>query len=169
MKIMPQTFPKLNRLVLFFLLTIATACQSKVDAHPEEWAYLVTPQDKILVRLAITDQQQIKGFSGTLDSEWPDDDGLLFVNDEERLHGFWMPDTYFDLDLFYFDKDFKIIDIERKLPHFIGRTPENRIPRAREVWARHILEMKSKSVVGQRLKVGDQLKFQSPSPPPQIK
>lgn len=169
MEIMPQTTFKLNRLVLFFLLTLATSCQSKVDKDPKEWAWLVTPQDKILVKLAITDAQQIQGLSGLRDDAWPDDDGLLFVNDEERLHEFWMPDTYFDLDLIYLNKDFEIISIQRALPHFIGRFPENRIPRARKMWARHILELKSKSEVSKRLKVGDRLKFQSPEPPPQIK
>lgn len=169
MKIMPQTHPKLNRLLAFFLLTLTVSCQSKVEQNPEEWAYLVTPQDKILVKLAISDAQQIKGLSGLRDEDWGDDDGLLFVNDEERLHEFWMPDTYFDLDLHYLDRDFKIIEIQRALPHFIGRYPEERIPRARKVWARHILEMKSKSAVSKRLKLGDRLEFQSPRPPQQIK
>lgn len=166
---MPQTMFKLNRLVLFFLLTlVTTACQSQVEKNPAEWAYIVTPQDKILVKLAISDAQQIQGLSGLRDNQWPDDDGLLFVNDEERLHEFWMPDTYFDLDLIYLDKDFKIIELQRSIPHFIGRQPEERIPRAPKVWARHILELKSKSEVAKKLKVGDRLQFQSPRPPRQI-
>ena len=162
---MPQTQLKLNRLVLFFLLTLASSCQSKVEKNPEDWAYLVTPQDKILVKLAISDAQQIKGLSGLRDGDWADDDGLLFVNDEERLHEFWMPDTYFDLDLHYLDGDFKIIEIQRSIPHFIGRLPEDRVPRAPKVWARHILELKAKSEVSKRLKLGDRLQFQSPKPP----
>lgn len=169
MKIMPQTMFKLNRLVFFFLLTLATACQSKVEKNPSEWGYLVTPQDKILVKLAISDAQQIKGLSGLRDEDWPDDDGLLFANDEERLHEFWMPDTYFDLDLIYLDGSLKIIEIQRSIPHFIGRSPENRIPRAPKVWARHILEMKSKSEVSKRLRVGDRFEFQSPQIPRQIR
>ncbi len=166
---MPQRPSKLNGILLFLLLGLAFACRDKVAQNPKEWAYLVAPQDKILVKMAITDEDRMRGFSGTKDADWNDDDGLLFVFTEEGPRMFWMPDTYFDLDMFYLDSNFKIVDLQRGVPHFIGRQPEDRIPRARDSWSRHVLEMKSKSEVAKRLKVGDQLRFQSPEPPPQIK
>lgn len=169
MKMMPHLSFKLNRILPFLLLTLLAACQDQVEKDPKNWAWLDAPQDKILVKLAIDMDTQVKGLSGTRDADWPNDQGMLFVYEEEGGHGFWMPDTYFDLDLIFMDKDFKIIDIERQVPHFIGRFPEDRIPRARVVWSRHVLEMKAKSEVSKRLKVGDQLRFRSPQLPPQIK
>lgn len=166
MRIMPEISP---RVVLFsFLLALVSACQDKVAANPAEWAHLVTPQGKILVKLAITDAQQRKGFSGTRDEDWPADDGILFLNDYDDVREFWMPDTYFDLDLHYLDGKFKIIGIERKLPHHLGRDPE-RVPRAKPFVSRHVLELKHSSQVSQKLKEGDQLRFESPNPPPQTK
>lgn len=171
MKMMPHLRFKLNGILPFFflLLTLLAGCKDQVEKDPKNWAWLEAPQDKILIKLAIDMETQVKGLSGTRDADWPDDQGMLFVYDEEDNHGFWMPDTYFDLDLFFLDKDFKIIDIERQVPHFIGRYPEDRIPRVRIVWSRHVLEMKAKSEVAKRLKVGDQLRFQSPQIPPQIR
>jgi hypothetical protein len=169
MTILPLSTFKLNRILPYILLTLIAACKDPVEKDPKNWAWLIAPQDKILVKLAIDLETQVRGLSGTRDSEWPDDQGMLFIYDEDGEHGFWMPDTYFDLDLIFLDGNFKIIDIERKVPHFIGRYPEDRIPRARVVWSRHVLEMKAKSAVSQKLKVGDQLRFQSPQTPPQIK
>ena len=170
MKMMPLLRFKLNGILpLFLLLTLLSACQDQVEKDPKNWAWLDAPQDKILIKLAIDMDTQVKGLSGTRDADWPEDQGMLFVYDEDGGRGFWMPDTYFDLDLFFLDKDFKILDVERKVPHFIGRFPEDRIPRVRVVWSRHVLEMKAKSEVAKRLKVGDQLQFRSPQIPPQIK
>lgn len=166
---MPQSGFKLNRILFIFAMTLIASCQNQVEKDPSKWAWLVAPEDKILVRLAINDEDQQRGFSGTRDDQWPDEHGMLFIFDEDGQRGFWMPDTYFDLDLFYLDASFKIVDVERKVPHFIGRFPEERIPRARIVWARHVLELKSKSKSAARLRVGDQLRLESPKIPPQIK
>lgn len=169
MNILPLTIAKLNRILPVLLLTLLAACNDPVKKDPQHWGWLVAPQDKILVKLAISMEDQVKGFSGTRDNEWPDDQGIIFLYEEDGPRAFWMPDTYFDLDLFFLDKDLKIVDVERKVPHFIGRFPEDRIPRIRSVWARHVLELKTKSEVSARLKVGDQFRFESPEVPPQIK
>ena len=60
------------------------------------------------------------------------------------------------------NKDLKIIDIVRKLPYYIGRSNPHLIPRARPVWARHVLEMKANSKISKNLKVGDVLTWKSP-------
>ncbi len=166
---MPLSHFKLNRILFILLLTLFAACQDQVEKDPKNWGWLIAPQDKILVKLAIDQETQIKGFSGTRDEEWPEEQGILFLYPDERSQAFWMPDTYFDLDLFFIDSSLKIIDAERNVPHFVGRFPEENIPRIRAVWARHVLELKSKSNVAKRLKVGDQLRFHSPEIPPQIK
>ncbi len=169
MEIMPQGRFKLHRILLTLALTLLAACNDKVAQNPKDWAYLQAPQDRILVRVAISDEDQQRGFSGIRNEDWPDNDGIIFLFDEDGQRGFWMPDTYFDLDLFFLDKDLRIIDIDRKVPHFIGRHPQDRVPRARIVWARHVLELKASSPVAARLRVGDQLRWDSPTTPPQIK
>ncbi len=158
----------MRKLLTLLLLLTLFACQSEsrkaVDAqNPLKSVELVTPSGEIIqTALAITPAEQEQGLSGTRPENFSDNQGMLFfyLQDEERH--FWMPDTYFDLDLFYLDKDLKVVDVIRKLPFYIGRMNPDLIPRARGVWCRHTLEMKASSPLSQKIKLGDILKWQGP-------
>lgn len=41
------------------------------------------------------------------------DQGMIFVFDDEQIREFWMKNTLIDLDIAYFDKNKKIIDIQQ--------------------------------------------------------
>jgi len=157
----------MGKLLTLSLLLVLFACQSESrnssdHQHPLKSVELVTPSgDIIQTTLAIDPKDQEQGLSGVKPEDFKDDQGMLFfyVEDEERH--FWMPDTYFDLDLFYLDKDLKVIDVIRKLPFYVGRANLDLVPRARGVWCRHTLEMKAASEISQRLKLGDTLKWKA--------
>jgi hypothetical protein len=147
-----------NFLILLSLFFIF-ACQSESQKSSDQFFKIVsltTPYgDTIETKLAITPSEQEQGLSGVRPENFYDHQGLLFFYLEDDLRHFWMPDTYFDLDLIYVDKDFKITDIIRKLPFYKGRANPDLIPRARGIWARHVLEMKSGSKISEKLKIGD--------------
>ncbi len=150
---------KLWTLTLLFLIA---SCQSG-SSDPMKYAELKTPTgETIKTTLAITAAEQEKGLSGTQSSDWDEDQGMLFFYLADSELRFWMPDTYFDLDIFYLDKDLKVVEVIRKVPHFIGKTPYASIPRVRGVWARHVLELKAGSKLSDSIKVGDSLGWQSP-------
>jgi uncharacterized protein len=150
-------------LTLLLLIVLSVACQSgSRQADPLKSVQLLTPKgEPILTTLAITEPDQVQGLSGVKPQDFEDNQGMLFFYLEEGDRAFWMPDTYFDLDLFYLDRDLKVIDIIRKLPHYIGRANPHLIPRARTVWARHVLEMKSTSPLAASMKIGDALSWKS--------
>ncbi len=151
-------------LTLLVLLTLSS-CQSesgiaKDAQNPLKKVELITPSgESIDTTLVITSAEQEQGLSGVKPEDFNDNQGMLFFYVSEDERHFWMPDTYFDLDLFYLDKDLRIIDIVRKLPFYIGRANQQLIPRARGVWCRHTLEMKASSKLAQQLKMGDVLKW----------
>jgi uncharacterized membrane protein (UPF0127 family) len=149
----------MRKFLTLSLLFILFACQSGSRPSESQIELTLPSGERVKTTLAITAAEQEQGLSGIRPEDFADDDGKLFfnLNDDERH--FWMPDTYFDLDLFYLDKDLKVIDLIRKLPHYIGRNNSNLIPRARGVWCRHVLEMKSTSEISQKIKVGDVLKW----------
>ena len=155
----------MRKLLTLSLLFVLFACQSESrnssdHQRPIKSVELVTPAgDTIQTTLAIDPKTQEQGLSGVKPEDFNDHQGMLFfyLGDEERH--FWMPDTYFDLDLFYLDKDLKVIDVIRKLPFYVGRANLDLVPRARGVWCRHTLEMKAASTIAQRLKLGDRLKW----------
>ncbi len=141
------------------LLTLMLSCQSESRKSTGEVELISPNGEAIKTKLAITSSEQEQGLSGVQPDDFDDNQGMLFyyLNDNEKY--FWMPDTYFDLDLFYLDKDLRIVDIVRKLAHHKGRHNEALIPKARPVWCRHTLEMKSGSPLAASLKIGDQLKW----------
>ncbi len=144
------------------------SCQSG-SSDPLKYAELITKDgETIKTTLAITGADQEKGLSGTQSDDWDEDQGMLFFYSQDSELRFWMPDTYFDLDIFFLDKDFKIVDVVRKVPHFVGKTPYSSIPKVRGVWARHVLELKAGSKLSDSIKVGDHLRWQSQLTPQQI-
>lgn len=155
----------MRKLLILPLLLVLFACQSESrkgsGVHSQmERVELITPAgDTIQTTLAIDPKDQEQGLSGVKPEDFSDNQGMLFFYLEDEERHFWMPDTYFDLDLFYLDKDLKVIDIIRKLPFYVGRANLNLVPRARGVWCRHTLEMKATSPIAQKIKLGDILKW----------
>ena len=151
----------MRKFLALALLFIICSCQS-VSRDPLKKVELVTPAGQTIdTTLAVTEHDQNQGLSGVKAGDFDDDQGMLFFYLDDFEKYFWMPDTYFDLDLFYLDKDLKILDIVRRAPHYVGRANQDLIPRIRGVWCRHVLEMKSTSAISQALKIGDQIKWKS--------
>ncbi len=150
--------PKFLTLLLLFSLW---SCQSESQS-PLKFVQLKSPTgDSIKTQIVYSPLDMEKGLSGMKPDQFTEDQGMLFFYLEESEKHFWMPDTYFDLDLFYLDKDLKVLDIIRKLPHYIGRANSELIPRARGVWSRYVLEMKASSPIAAKINVGDQLQWES--------
>jgi len=155
----------MRKLLALTLLFTFISCQSEsrnkeVTIDSLKQVELITPSNEIIAtRLAVSPEEQEQGVSGIKPDDFSEAQGMLFFYMEDGERSFWMPDTYFDLDLFFLDKDLKIIDIIRKLPFYVGRANFDLIPRARTVWSRHVLEMKSDSKIASKLKVGDVFKW----------
>lgn len=142
---------------------------TKLDISKVKKARLQTPFGTELdVTLAITMADQIRGLSGVKPENFNDDQAMLFFYTKDELHHFWMPDTYFDLDLFYLDKNFRVIGIQRSLKHFPSRQPDHLIPRAEPFFCRHVMEMKSSSNIAAKIRMGMNLKWTSEPFPEQI-
>lgn len=151
----------MGKFLTLILLLVLAACQSE-SRNPLKYVELVTPKgDVIKTSLVYTPKDMEQGLSGVKAENYEEDQGMLFFYLEDNDKHFWMPDTYFDLDLIYLDQNLKIVDIIRKLPHYIGRSNPDLIPRARGVWCRHTLEMKATSPISAKLNVGDQLTWKS--------
>lgn len=118
----------------------------------------ITPgKETIHLRLAIKKDEQTKGLSGTKAKDFKDHEGMLFVYDSPGSRRFWMPDTYFNLDIYFLDSNFKIIAAEKNVPHHPGIKEPPPIYQTATYEAHHVLEMKASSPLSKKLKVGDQL------------
>lgn len=146
---------------ILFALIFAVGCQNvELKELPKSITLIGPNGEKINTRLAISSQEQAQGLSGVADKDFEDDDAMLFFNLEDGQRAFWMPDTYFNLSIIFLDKELKIIDIDPDVQHHPGWGNHDDIPRAKVVFARHILEMKATSPIAKKIKVGEKFSLQ---------
>ena len=172
----------MKNLIFLLFLTFFIACGSSqssngaVKPSSEETATTQTPETKdplkyvelispdnqtIRSSIASNTAEQKKGLQGVQESQFAEDEGKLFFYLKESARTFWMPNTYFNLDLIYFDQNMKITNIVWNLLHYTGSV-DSQIPRAPTITSRHVLEMKAGSPISSTLKIGDSLQWRSP-------
>ncbi|MDD4972849.1 MAG: DUF192 domain-containing protein [Bacteriovorax sp.] len=113
--------------------------------------------------LALTRNQHTQGLSGLKSNDFKDSRGMLFVNPEVGLRRFWMPDTYFNLDIIFLDPNLKIVGIEKNVPAHPGNSEPPAIYKTDTYSAQFVLETKAGAAFGKKLKKNDQLKFTGPT------
>ncbi len=119
---------------------------------------LQTPQGKIIkTYVAKTEQQQRGGLSGIKKNDFPKNYGMLFPSNRMKLRQFWMPNTYFDIDIFFMNADYYIIDVHRSLAKSPGLRAKEDVPLSKKVFSQHVLEMRSDSEIAKKLHPGMKL------------
>ncbi|MES2985556.1 MAG: CapA family protein [Patescibacteria group bacterium] len=78
---------------------------SRFNSSP---AILTLGEEIIFAELATTTEARTLGLSGR--KKLPDRTGLLFVFEAQGMHGIWMKDMLFPIDIYWFDQSFKLID-----------------------------------------------------------
>ena len=80
--------------------------------------------------------------------------GLLFVFPDDNLHGIWMKEMNFNIDIIWIDKNFKIVGLEENV------SPLS-YPKVFEppTQSRYVLEINSGEAKKAEITIGDTLKF----------
>lgn len=65
----------------------------------------------IMVELAETEEQHARGLM--FRTKLKNDEGMLFVFADEQIRQFWMKNTLINLDIGYFDKNKRLVDIQQ--------------------------------------------------------
>ena len=121
--------------------------------------FFISPRgEKISLRFAVSSSEQTKGLSGLKSHEFNENEGMLFVYDKSGPRRFWMPDTYFNLDIYFLDANYKILAAEKNVPFHPGRQEPPLIYQTKTYNAQYVLEMKSSSPISKILKVGEVFK-----------
>lgn len=121
---------------------------------------LQNPSNEIIqIRLANTDELRSKGLSGLKPQDFKETEGMLFIFKKAKAQKFWMPDTYFNLDIMFLDKDLKIVGIEKNVQHHIGHKEPPPIYRTAYYYSQFVLETKAGAKFSKDLKIGDSLKW----------
>lgn len=65
--------------------------------------------ERFTVELATTREKQALGLM--FREQLPDDHGMLFIFPVEAMRSFWMKNTRIPLDIFYFDKELRLVSV----------------------------------------------------------
>jgi uncharacterized membrane protein (UPF0127 family) len=145
-----------KKLFIPWILLLLFSCQGQHVLPELETVH----GQKIKLYVSVSDEAQATGLSGIKPRDWPAGRGMLFVYPENGQRMFWMPNTFMDLDIFFLDKNLKVLNVARDMPHHPG-TNESVVPIARTptYYARHILELRADDPVSKSITVGQQLKW----------
>jgi len=83
----------------------------------------------------------------------PENEGMLFVFDEEDRYSFWMKNMFIPLGIIWISKDKRIVDIMADLKPCVD-TCDNLIPKEK---VKYVLEVNSGFVNKYKLNLGDQV------------
>lgn len=149
---------------LLALTLLLSACDDKAPLSHLETATITSPRgSELKVLMAISHEDQKQGLSGIQDQDWPDSQGLFFAYEQIGRRRFWMPDTYFDLDIIFLDPDLSIVHIERGVKAHPGRDESaSTIQQTPEIYAQHVLELKAETGLTKDWRIGQRLSWKGP-------
>lgn len=147
----------------FFLIFCAFNAQSQFLNHSwGEISFIAPNKAEYKISFAVTDAEKTQGLSGLKPSAMLKNQGLLFIYNTAQPRVFWMPDTYFDLDIIFMDKDFKVVGLEENVKHHVNRIPEHDIVRTKSYHSQYILELHAGEANKAQIKKGSALKLNLP-------
>ncbi len=148
-----------NILKTLIILLCLSSCSfsNTVFKDRKRVTLLIDGKHSIETILSISDEEKSLGLSGTKKEEFKKDHAMLFHYDQDGLRKFWMPNTLFDLDIFFLDSSMKVIAVERNVPHHPGVQEPPKIYRTKVYNCRHVLEMRSDSPLAKELEVGEKV------------
>lgn len=144
------------------LFAFLTSCDASTAKHLQNYKKVklnFEDGQQLTIYIAKSAAEQKRGLSGIKKEDFSLNEGMLFPKEEMDYRQFWMPNTYFDLDLFFMNSDFYILDVHRGLKHFPHQGPKNKIPLSKIVFSQHVLEIRSDSPIAKKLKSGMKIKL----------
>lgn len=139
----------------------SSTSNTETNRDPLKVVYLVTPDGhEVDASIAYKSADQQQGLSGVKPENFNNQMGKLFMYFKDAARVFWMPNTFFALDIIYLDQNLVIKDIVWALPAYSGNV-NSEIPRAPSITSRHVLEMKAGSPISASLREGDKLEWKS--------
>lgn len=106
-----------------------------------ERRWLKFPKQNIKVWVANNDEDRKNGLSFIPSIE--QDEGMLFVFDQDDFHGVWMKGMEFPLDIIWFDRNLQVVDYKFDVQPCSGwwfNVCETHLPKKK---ARYVLEVNS--------------------------
>jgi hypothetical protein len=146
--------------VLLLASLLALGCERAEPAAPAEPQ---APRARVTIGLHVIDAEvadtparKQRGLSGR--ASLADGEGMLFPYAEPGLHGFWMPDMHFDIDILWIRAG-RIVDVAAD----VSKDDPRAVHRPREP-ADLVLELPAGTAQRRGFRVGDAVQVDGPGP-----
>lgn len=141
----------MKRLLLFALPFLLCACggyQTVTVTLPDGFA--------VRARVADTPEKQEKGLMFV--KNLPENEGMLFVFEQDEDQGFWMKNTLIDLDIVFIGADKKVTSVAQEVEHSYTYTPDEDVAYA-VGYGQYVLELAAKTAAKHGVRPGAEIKF----------
>lgn len=141
----------MKKVLLIFFIFINIGCQQKKMATTD----FCIQQNCYTVEIAKTSLEKQVGLMNR--KTLPQNEGMLFVYDQEKTISFWMKNTLIPLDIIWFNNNKEIVDIKKQAQPCINNQPCLVITPNNE--AKYVLELNAGEAEKNKMKIGDQINF----------
>ncbi len=125
------------------------------DETAEKVAFLTDDgREEFVVEVMRTVEERQKGLMHR--DDLPERNGMLFVFEQPQELSFWMKNVKFPIDIVFFDKDKKMLNVAREVPGCLKDPCENYVSNGD---AKYVLEIGSGKAEEIGLEVGDKIEF----------
>ena len=154
------SFCKIISFALFFCQVVLAG--PIVDPQPIEFK-----KDKIrlsgkLIEVELAENEAQRSHGLMFREKLPEDQGMLFIFEDEQNLSFWMKNTFLDLSIGYFDKNRTLVDVqEMRAMNSVMTENLPSYPSAKP--AKYALEMKKGWFTKNKIKKGSKFEFEKSS------
>lgn len=141
-----------------FSILLAALC---LCACAKYEAVTVTLPDGFTVKARVADTPEKKEKGLMFVKRLPENEGMLFVSEEDEFQQFWMKNTLINLDMVFILTDKTVSSVAEDVEHTYTYTPDYEIPRATG-FGQYVLELPAKTAAKHGVKEGAKLSFSLP-------
>ncbi len=142
----------MKKWILVIIATCALAACKSYDTLP------VTLPDGFVVNswVADTPAKQERGLMYV--TQLPENQGMLFIFDEDDQQLFWMKNTLIDLDIVFMTADKTVTHVANNMPHSTRTTPDEQVAVA-QGYGKYVLELAAGTAAKHGVTRGVKLNF----------
>lgn len=154
---------RLTKIALICSLSLLISCNNEKSkfSHYPQGTISFDSGEQIKVYIADTAKRQKQGLSNTTPNQFGINDGMMFPENGMAPRQFWMPETYFNLDIIFLTAEMYVLDIHKNIEHCTFRSPRSKIPLSKTVNSQHVLEIRADSPFAKMIKPGMILNWNS--------
>lgn len=126
----------MKRIVVVFLLLLSTGCTSQANINTIEI-------ENHIIEIEVAQTQEKKNQGLMFRESLQENQGMLFIWEDEKERSFWMKNTLIPLDMIFLNRDGIIVNIEEanpckedRCPNYLSKYPSKYVLEVNKGWSK---------------------------------